>query len=565
MDNNKEIGISPQTAYYRGNKMLPTADVQFEWTPHMVSEVSKCSKNLLHFGSKYFWAVTNEEGKQQLTLYKPQKKLLKLLEKERFVITLASRQVGKALALDTPVPTPTGWTTMGNLKDNDIIFDNNGLPCKVTKAHDILYDRPCYKILFDSGEEIIADEGHLWFTQNRSERKLNIEGSVKTTKDIFESLYMGTKKEPNHRISQVKNGVIYERKELPIDPYILGLWLGDGTSECGQITVGKRDIIEIVNNIKDKQQFDNIIVTERKYNNSYTVTPTSFLQRKTKSLRSLLRKNNLLNNKHIPPIYLFSDRNQRLELLKGLIDSDGYVSNTKYPHVHFYNTNIDLVKQVHELVSSLGYKANYREYTPKLKGIECKKAAKVVFYPRENVCNLSFKLNKIKYKENKKAESVCRNRWLYIKKIKKMKKSVPVRCITVDSNDSLFLIGKTFIKTHNSTTMSIFALWMTCFQEDKRILIVANREDTAIELLRRIKFAYEMLPNWLKPGVETWGQTSVYFSNGSSIEISATSSTAARGKSINCVDGKSIIKIKNKNTGEIKKIKIQDLLADEYK
>lgn len=96
-----------------------------------------------------------------------------------------------------------------------------------------------------------------------------------------------------------------------------------------------------------------------------------------------------------------------------------------------------------------------------------------------------------------------------------------------------FVITLASRQSGKSTTMTIFALWNTCFQSDKKVLIVANREDTAIELLRRVKFAYEMLPNWLKPGVETWGQTSVYFSNGSSISISATSSTAARGMSIN--------------------------------
>lgn len=99
--------------------------------------------------------------------------------------------------------------------------------------------------------------------------------------------------------------------------------------------------------------------------------------------------------------------------------------------------------------------------------------------------------------------------------------------------DNRFVITLASRQSGKSTVMTIFALWYTCFQEDKRVLIVANREDTAKELLRRVKFAYEMLPNWLKPGVENWGQTEVFFSNGSSIVISATSSTAARGMTIN--------------------------------
>jgi hypothetical protein len=96
-----------------------------------------------------------------------------------------------------------------------------------------------------------------------------------------------------------------------------------------------------------------------------------------------------------------------------------------------------------------------------------------------------------------------------------------------------FVITLASRQVGKSTIMTIFALWYACFQDDKKVLIVANREDTAKDLLRRVKFAYEMLPNWLKPGVENWGQTEVHFSNDSSIVISATSSTAARGMTIN--------------------------------
>lgn len=96
-----------------------------------------------------------------------------------------------------------------------------------------------------------------------------------------------------------------------------------------------------------------------------------------------------------------------------------------------------------------------------------------------------------------------------------------------------FVITLASRQSGKTTVMTIFSLWYTCFQNDKKVLVVANREDTAKDILRRIKFAYEMLPNWLKPGVENWGQTEVFFSNGSSITISATSSTAARGMAIN--------------------------------
>lgn len=84
-----------------------------------------------------------------------------------------------------------------------------------------------------------------------------------------------------------------------------------------------------------------------------------------------------------------------------------------------------------------------------------------------------------------------------------------------------------------TTTVGIFACHFVCFNPDKKILILANKESIAKEFLARIKQGFELLPKWLKPGIEEWNQTSVKFTNGSGIEVSATSSDAARGKSCN--------------------------------
>lgn len=89
-------------------------------------------------------------------------------------------------------------------------------------------------------------------------------------------------------------------------------------------------------------------------------------------------------------------------------------------------------------------------------------------------------------------------------------------------------IGKT-------TILTIFALWMVCFTDDYRVLLIANKESTAINIFKRIRLAYEMLPNFLKPGVVEYAKTGLVLSNGSSIGISTTTSDAARGESINCL------------------------------
>lgn len=99
-----------------------------------------------------------------------------------------------------------------------------------------------------------------------------------------------------------------------------------------------------------------------------------------------------------------------------------------------------------------------------------------------------------------------------------------------DNRFNIVLASRQIGKT---TMMCIYALWTSCFNDDQRILIVANKEQTAINIFKRVRLAYEELPNWLKPGVVEYGKTSMLLANGSSIGISTTSSDAGRGDSCN--------------------------------
>ena len=510
---------------YLNNPNLPAVDSEFEYTPDKLADLKKCAVNILHFAENFFYIVSLDEGKQTIDLHLCQKRVLRKMRDNRFFILLASRQIGKALALDTKIPTPTGWTTMGDIKQGDKVYGLNGNPCNVVFAHDILENRDCYRVTFDNGQEIIADAEHLWFTETKQERKT--QGSVKNTQQIFNTLNYGD--EPNHRIPGCINGVEGIKKDLPIDPYVLGVWLGDGNSDGATITVGKRDIADMLDILKTQQtQFDKLTLHE--YNTDVFTLRISVNENvKTKSLSTLLTDYNLKNNKHIPQEYLTANREQRLQLLQGLVDSDGYINKTGV--CQFYNTNINLVKQTKQLVESLGYKVTYKEYVPKLYNVECSPAAYITFKPIEFVCKLSFKRNRIQIKSFE-VQSKYRAQWHYIKNVEKVQ-SVPVRCITVDSPDNLYLAGDQYIPTHNTTLMTIYALWVACFQKDQSILIVANKEGTAIEIFRRIRLAYEELPNWLKPGVKEYGKTSMSLANGCRIGISTTTGTAARGQSIN--------------------------------
>src|SRR6516225_11326908 len=85
----------------------------------------------------------------------------------QMVVIAARPAMGKALALDTPLPTPNGWTTMGDVQVGDYLLGADGKPTQVLAATENMHGRPCYEVEFSGGEVIVADENHQWVTWNR--------------------------------------------------------------------------------------------------------------------------------------------------------------------------------------------------------------------------------------------------------------------------------------------------------------------------------------------------------------------------------------------------------------
>lgn len=546
--------------FYLGNENLPVADATFDYekNPEWVKDLEKCKRGILYFAENFFYIINLDRGREKIRLRVFQKRILKALKDERFVVMLSSRQAGKALALDTPVPTPSGWKTMGDLKDNDEIYDMNGAPCKVLKAHDIMHDRSCYEIEFSNGDKVIADEEHLWLTQSHYDRCYNKPAKKRTTKELLKKQSINIKNpQVNYSIPH-HSGTQNEIKSLPIDPYFLGAWLGDGTRCSTGITIGKEDLTEMLkclNIPREAMRLDSLPCGH------FTVHYTKQPYKGKKQLITILKENNLFKNKHIPEIYKYSSIEQRLELIRGLMDTDGHIEDKINV---FSNTNFKLIEGFREILYSLGIQNTVTKWDLNShNGKIGKPIYRVNFTAHYSV----FKLPRKKEKQNISNSTHVKN--VFIKRIIPVK-SVPVRCITADNSTGTFLFGKSHIVTSNTTLMTIYALWIVCFQSDQNILVVANKESTAIAIFKRIRMAYEQLPNYLKPGVTVWGKTSMELANGSSIGISTTSSDAGRGSSCNlllldelafidCVSGKTTVTVRDKETGLIKDITISDL------
>jgi hypothetical protein len=493
---------------YLGNPLLKKANTSMEFTQEQILEFMRCKDDPVYFAKNYVRIVTLDHGLMPFDLYPFQEKLVKRFHENRFNICKMPRQTGKALALDTPIPTPTGWTTMEDVKIGDNILSPSGDNVSVTMKTETMYNHNCYKLYFDNGEEIIADADHLWEVDSSYWR---------TGKKVIRSqeIYDRYKSKAQNKRGKGVQGSLYIEKSKPInfiknslgiDPYLLGVWLGDGYSSDGRIIAHKDDYTFY------KKRID--VEYEREDGNC--------IRFKVKDFRSKLKSYNLLKNKHIPQNYLRSSYEDRLELLRGLMDTDGSVTkNTR--SFEFYQKNYDLILQVVELLSTLGIKSNIRH-----RKIKDNYYHTISFTTEEQVFNLQRKLNNV---DSQRSTRIQESRH-YIHKIEKVD-SVPVACIQVDSKDHLFLCGKTFIPTHNSTTVVSYLLHYAVFNDNVNIGILANKAATARELLDRLQTAYENLPKWMQQGVISWNKGSLELENGSKILAASTSASAVRGMSFN--------------------------------
>ena len=146
---------------------------------------------------------------------------------------LVARLEGKALALDTPVPTPNGWRAMADLRIGDDVFDERGRPTKVVDATPPTFDRPCREVVFSDDTTVVADAGHRWVTCDANGRRRGRRRwGVRTTDEIAETLLVRGRR--NHQVP-LTEPVEYPVRDLPADPYAEGLRLGRDPIGAGPV------------------------------------------------------------------------------------------------------------------------------------------------------------------------------------------------------------------------------------------------------------------------------------------------------------------------------------------
>ena len=366
----------------------------------------------------------------------------------QMVVVAARPGMGKALALDTPLPTPAGWTTMGEVRVGDELIGADGRPTLVVAATDVMVGRPCYEVEFSDGTVIVADEQHQWLTDTRaSRRNPNVHAAVRTTREIADTLRCATAdRRLNHSVTNAAP-LAGAEQDLLVPPYTLGAWLGDGTTACAQLTTADP---EIVMRIEGEGGTD----------------------------KSALCTIGVVGDKHIPLQYLRASEGQRRALLAGLLDTDGTVTNGGA--VQFTVTNRRLSADVVELIVSLGYRCQVATKAVNGRSELSSTAYLVNFSASDQVFGLHRK--ELLHKE-RRAASAARSHSRFITDVRPVP-SVPVRCVEVDNADHMYLASRAMVPTHNSTLGLDFM--RSCSIKNHLPSIVFSLEMSKSEIVMRL-------------------------------------------------------------------------------
>nr|DAF01954.1 MAG TPA: Terminase large subunit [Caudoviricetes sp.] len=350
---------------------------------------------------------------------------------------------GKQLALDTPIPTPEGWKTMAELKVGDQVFDEEGTPCHVVAKSPVDDTEQAYELIFRDGGRIIAGERHLWdveYTHGKTREKQWTTGEIyRRTKRYRENF-----KDNRSLIRIPVNQPLHlPERNLPLDPYLYGYWLGNGSATKPEITVRDSDVEDL------------IPLIPYPLHNRYPQTCGGSEILVYKELKSILVKN--FRDKVIRPEYLRASETQRWALLQGLMDSDGCIGTRKGQGV-YVSTIFSLAESVQELLWSLGIK-NAMASAPSTRygkpTGETLYQIRFTAFTDQPVSKLHRK--SIRRREREKKTRSC---FHYLEEIRPLADKVPMQCIQVDSPSHCYLAGRTMVKTHNSELAAAIALYL---------------------------------------------------------------------------------------------------------
>jgi intein/homing endonuclease len=425
------------------------------------------------------------------------------------IVIRVHRRAGKATPLETAVYTPEGRSTMGDMKVGSTVCTPDGGSSIVAEIHPQGI-KQVHRVYFDDGTHVDCCEDHLWEVYTKFNQK-DYSNKVLSTFEIAQNLVecVNGVLEYNYQVNPVSS-VFHTKKDVPIHPYILGVLLGDGNLPRKEIVSKDPQILNRIEEILEKRPILRSSLSEG--NIPHYILPEENIQDKVKELG--LDKCTIYN-KFIPDKYLYSSIEDRLELLRGIMDMDGFADSRKAKagQVEFTTVSERLADNIAELARSLGCKVFVVKLNTKSIIGKCYRLAILipgglrVFHSKQKHCE---GLNK-RYLR-KKIVKVDLYGW------KEM------QCISLDSKKPLY-VTENYTPTHNSHGLAVLALHGATVYRSYEVLVVAPDQGKVAEIFGRIRAFISVNPA-LQSSVVSDGKSPerIQFKNGSTIQGKTTGS-----------------------------------------
>ena len=386
---------------------------------------------------------------------------------KKFYLRSAPSGVGKCIPDYTIIPTPLGDRKVGDIKVGDELFDGFGNPTKVLAVYP-QGDKEIWEVEFKDGRVAECCEEHLWSyctTGQKNASKENRKFYTNTLKEISEKkLYRQS--DGYQILVPMQQAVQFSQKDFSIDPYILGLALGDGsfrydsTNKAFMFSSADEELVNSFETIMgwSSKKYQNHSTYSWYFEDSNnTIHKNVWVEEFLKDYPELWNVKS--EDKFIPKDYFMGSIEQRLNLLNGLLDTDGSIDKEK-GRISYWTVSEQLKNNVITLCQSLGFKATYLIDTHKdtLPLFKIEISGK----PEDKV--KLFKLSRKKeivlnwFNNGKRKE---KNLFNPIVKITKTNKKTPMTCFYVDNNEHLFLMND-YIVTHNTRSMIADACYVAC-------------------------------------------------------------------------------------------------------
>lgn len=407
-------------------------------------------------------------------------------------------QHGKEISDNQIVATTKGLKKHGDLIVGDYVFGRDGTPVKVLWVSE--KTRSEYVVSFSDGAKIECHGNHEWTVYNRFRQK---EETIETKHMASSTIYNGDGKRGSRYKYHVDSNVcvMFDSRNVDLDPYVLGAWLGDGDSSCGIIHIGNNDV-EIIGN------------STYKFKESKGTTTRKFY---SPELNLLLKNNGLIKNKHIPDMYKYNSVEVRKNVIAGLIDTDGYVYH-RNGRITISNTNKRIIDDAAFILRSLGQSVVVCEFKPRVSssGIVGKKIVYQLCFNPTMTFPTKVKRKKVtKLSINKKRAIVSTER----------KEGLGYgNCIQVEGG--IYLVGDTFIPTHNSEGSSRkLPAFMLGLNPDRKICIGSYAATIARDFNRDVQRIIdtpryrELFPGTYLNGSNVVTMSNTYLRNSDVIEM----------------------------------------------